>query len=380
MTTTDGTTTTVRLSGRSGLLAAIPAMLGFHPQESLVMVCMSGPRRRLGPVIRMDLEEPRGQGGPPSPPGEQLRLYAGRYSDEVALVCYSRAKRRPGLYDKVVESLEAGGTTILDQVFVRGDRVCSSWPGRGDNSGRLPGARDPQVLAMNAASALSGRSILVDRQALRDSIAGPVGRAATQASRALHLAADALVGPVGTEGPVDSAALEEMTRVNIDRALAEAAGSSGLPASRCALIALLLSDVQIRDHVIARAVEEMEPPWLPMLIAVARATPDVDAAPICAVLSVAAYRRGDGALAQVALDRVLKAEPDYRLAHLMLGVMAAGLPPSNLRGLGQDPPSVQDVLSAQEGGLPWPDSTPGRTGASGQERTDDLGGGNDLDQ
>lgn len=370
MTTTDDTTT-VRLSGRSGLLAAVPAMLGFHPQESLVMVCMSGPSRRLGPVIRMDLDQVRGQSGPPTP-AEQLRLYAGRYSDEVALICYTRSRHRPALYDEVVESLAAGGTTILDRVFVRGDRVLSHWPGSGESSSRLPGKGDPQVLAMTAATALSGRSILVDRQALRDSIAGPAGRAAAQASRALHLAADALIGPVGTKGAVDSAALEQMATVNIDRALAEAAGSGGLPPSRCALIALLLCDVQIRDAVIGRAVEEMEPPWLPMLIAVARATPDVDAAPICSVLSVAAYRRGDGALAQVAIDRVLKTEPDHRLAHLMLGVMAAGLPPGDLRGLGQDPPSVQDPPSGQDG-------TTGRSAPSGQERADHLGGREDLD-
>ena len=51
---------------------------------------------------------------------------------------------------------------------------------------------------------------------------------------------------------------------------------------------------------------------------------------MCAALAVIAYRKGDGALAQVALDRALHSDPAHRLAHLMLAVMAAGMHPSDL--------------------------------------------------
>src|ERR1700712_5081036 len=106
MTTTDDTTT-VRLTGRRGLLAAIPAMLGFHPEESLVMVCLSGPKRRVGPVIRVDL----------AAPGvavlvSQFQRHAERYADEVALLCYTE---RPGccpVLDEVLDGLESGGARI----------------------------------------------------------------------------------------------------------------------------------------------------------------------------------------------------------------------------------------------------------------------------
>lgn len=65
--------------------------------------------------------------------------------------------------------------------------------------------------------------------------------------------------------------------------------------------------------------------------------PDDVAAELCSVLAVAAYRAGDGALAQVAVDRCLRGDPEHRLAHLMLGVMAAGLHPDELTGLGGAP-------------------------------------------
>ncbi len=186
---------------------------------------------------------------------------------------------------------------------------------------------------MAAASALHGRSILPSRLALEESISGPSGHAGRQASAALHAAASGLFNAVGTSGPIDHDRLRGMATVAIERALDQVTRSSGIDPATCALIALLLVDVHVRDEMIARSVQEMAAAWIPMLIAVARAIPDEDAAEVCSVLAVAAYRRGDGALAQVAVDRCLTAEPDHRLAHLMLGVMAAGLPPGDLTRL-----------------------------------------------
>ena len=338
MTTTDDITT-VRLSGRHGLLAAVPAMLGFHPEESLVMICLSGPRRRVGPVIRVDLDDLAGAGASGTQsPVVQFRAHARRYSDEVALVCYTECPGPSAMFEGVLKGLDAGGVSILDAVMVRRGRAIpanlgagrSTWTGEGDVGTEVPGADDPQAQAMAAASAMHGRSILPNRLALRESISGPRGRAGRQASAALHAAADGLMTAIPPTGPIDHDKLSEMATVAIERALGQVAGSSGVEPATCALIALLLAHVHIRDQMITRSVQETTAAWIPMLIAVARAVADEDAAEVCSVLAVAAYRRGDGALAQVAVDRCLTAEPDHRLAHLMLGVMAAGLPPDDL--------------------------------------------------
>lgn len=337
MTTTDETTT-VRLTGRTGLLAAIPAMLGFHPQESLVMVCLSGPRRRVGPVIRVDLA------GPPTlsdEPVAQFQHHARRHSDEVALICYTEKSDPPALLEAVRAALEADGTAVLDALVVRDGRAVParrSVPSADQHQApdlgcELPTSDHPQAQAMAAASALHGRGILPSRQALRDSIAGPRGAAARRSSAALHAAASGLMATIGPTGPIDHVKLLEMATAAVDRGLAEVTGSAGVAASTCATIGLLVCDVEIRDALIARSVEESTSPWVPMLSAVARATADQDAAEVCAVLSVAAYRRGDGALAQVAVDRCLSAEPHHRLAHLMMNVMATGLPPAQLAEL-----------------------------------------------
>lgn len=341
MTTTEETT--VRLTGRHGLLAAVPALLGFHPHESLVMVCLSGPRRRVGPVIRIDLDDLKDLGRRPGEIGgpiAQLQRHAARYADEIAVMCYSEQPGRSAELDAVISALQNSGAEILDAVRITGGRANSALPSHfGDRtdetSSPLPGADDPQVKEITAATAFNGRGILPDRQALRDSIAGPIGTVAAQASASLHAAADGLLGHIGNAGPIDLDRLRAMAEVSIDGGLRQVAVTGTIDPPTAALITLLLCDITIRDEVIARALTEIHEPFVPLLIAVARATPDDDAAEICAVLSMAAYRRGDGALAQVAVDRTLASAPDHRLAHLMLAMMASGMPPADLEHLAE---------------------------------------------
>lgn len=304
------------------------------------MVCLSGPRRQLGPVIRVDLAA--FQHGTAPSLHLQLRRHARQHADEVALFCFAEEDfDRAGLSGSpplpaVLASLIAAGISVLDAVYVHGDRLraapgfSSSEDEEQDQPGRGPGGGDRQVQALAAATALTGRAVLANRQAVRWSIAGPSGAAAAEASAALHAAADALLGVVGRSGPVDSRRMRQIAADTVSRALTQAGESGGVEAPICAMLALLLCDVEIRDTVIGRAVKEPDAPWLPMLIAVARSIPDEDAAEVCAVLSIAAYCRGDGPLAQVAVDRCLTAEPDHRLAHLMLSAMTSALPPEQL--------------------------------------------------
>ena len=337
MTTTDDT---VSLSGRRGLLAAVPALLGFHPEESMVMICLSGPRRRVGPVIRVDLADHPAAGRASATVG-QLQAHARRHADEVAVLCFTEQPLPPAELHELIAALQRSGTAVLDAAVVRSGHAYSvPGPGRDrparctDAVTEVPNGEDPQVTAITAASIMGGRGILANRQALHASIAGPSGSEAAKASAAVHAAAAGLYGAVGSVGSVNRLRLRRMADVAVQRALAQATASGGVERANSASLVLLLCDAAIRDHLIAEVVDDLESPWLPMLIAVARSVPDDQAAEVCAVLAVAAYRRGDGALAQVAVDRCLAAEPDHRLAHLMLGVMAAGLPPADLVRLG----------------------------------------------
>jgi hypothetical protein len=63
-----------------------------------------------------------------------------------------------------------------------------------------------------------------------------------------------------------------------------------------------------------------------------RAPAPLDAAP-ATLLAVSAWLRGDGATANIALERALASDPAYGLAQLLSQALAACLSPQDLRRL-----------------------------------------------
>ena len=341
MTTTDDAAR-IRISGPAGLLAAVPPLLGFHPTNSLVLLCVWGGRRRVGPVARVDL-----------PPGHdltlasQLTLYARLHADEVAVVCYLRGTRRPPILDDLLGELTRAGVRVMDAMIVRDGwaRPALTAAMERDHPGiPMPGPDDPVVRALHAAGALSGRSVLPDRAALRRSIAGPTGTKLQAAEAAISEAAAGRL-PVSTDSGCGRVVTLRRTRQVgaqrvrqslwrlMDLACHQVADSGAVELEVATAVAVVLAEDSVRDAVLAEALRELDGSWLPMLIACATWTPDAVAPPLCSVLAAVAYRHGDGALAQVAVDRCLAAEPGNPLALLLIDVMSAGLHPERLDGI-----------------------------------------------
>jgi len=348
-------------------------MLGFHPTNSLVLMCLSGGRRRVGPVARVDL-----------PPGHDRALaahltsHALNHSDEVVVLCYQNSRRRPPLLDDLLAELARGGVDVMDAIAVRDGRArpaLNAAMERAHPGIPIPDADDPQVCALTAAGALAGRSVLADREQLRRSIAGPTGKRLELAERGVDEAAAGRLpvpehrtqraesgadtadqrGPTDQRMPNDKRIPNDKHRpieqhdphtrqdivlrigpvpdavtALVDQAMTQTSATGQVQVEVASALAVMLTDVLIRDAVLAQAIVEMDRPWLPMLIACATWTPDALAPPLCSVLAMVAYRHGDGALAQIAVDRCLVAEPDHRLAHLMIAIMSAGIRPEEL--------------------------------------------------
>jgi hypothetical protein len=60
-----------------------------------------------------------------------------------------------------------------------------------------------------------------------------------------------------------------------------------------------------------------------------RIAPQGYVAPVATLFAVASYERGDGTLAQRALERTFDDDPSYPLARLLRRSFAAGWPPSS---------------------------------------------------
>jgi Domain of unknown function (DUF4192) len=105
-------------------------------------------------------------------------------------------------------------------------------------------------------------------------------------------------------------------------------GGSITRSDRHAWLALALTSLRIRDDAWAR----MDPQhgeahrhlWTDL---VRRAQPGYVAAP-ASLLAFTAWQCGDGALANVALDRAVADDPGYSMAILLRDALAAGAPPS----------------------------------------------------
>jgi hypothetical protein len=95
---------------------------------------------------------------------------------------------------------------------------------------------------------------------------------------------------------------------------------------------------------------------------VRRATPAYLPAP-ASLLAFTAWQSGEGALANIAIDRALAADPGYSLAQLLRDIMDAGVPPSAARA----PMTPEQVAAsydlADSGSAGGPGGRGGRTRA-----------------
>ncbi len=329
----------VKISGPAGLAGSIPILLGFPPRESAVLVCFAGPRRTMAPAIRMDL--PTGAAHARAL-AAFIALQAQQHADQVALVLFTdepsgRRRGRPSFprdafVRQCVRRLEAVDVPVFDAMLVRNGVVWSylhHWPT--EPGYPVPDPDDPAMSELRARSALAGRAMLPDRADLVSAVAGPVGPAARAAEQELIHAehrwreltteldhADAEAAGV----TVACAALDELRRA-FERRLP-------LPAAVVADFVLALRQPTARDEVVRRLLAEWTDAPLPLLLKLLTCTPDLYAAHLATVTSIVAYRAGDGALAQVTVDRALVVDPDNPMANLLVQLFGSGLRPELL--------------------------------------------------
>ncbi|MFQ1003801.1 DUF4192 family protein [Modestobacter sp. SSW1-42] len=320
---------TVRLDDAGAVAAALPHLLGFPPEESLVVVSLRG--GEVGLTARVDL-----------PPAEHSRTVARELARAVGtaqptgvlLVVVSEADddRAQGLphrrlLHEAVLAFTATGVRVGDALLVRGGRWwsydCPHACCAPDAGTPLPGGTSE----LAAVSVLAGRVLESDRAAL-------AGRIAPQPSpgmaRACEQVGDDLAARTAERG------WDAVAEEGWDAVLAAVDGASPERAVRLtdrqvARLAWGLRDTDLRDRALTLALGSTAPAAQALWTELTRRAPvPLDAAP-ATLLAVSAWLRGDGALANLALDRALRSEPSYTLAGLLRGALDACLPPEAVR-------------------------------------------------
>lgn len=304
-----------RFTARSpeDLLAVVPVVLGFVPQESIVMLTFGAVRPFHARVdLPTSLDEVPAVVDALCGPARRHRV------PRVVLVLYAaRAALVTRVVGALVDAFEEAGIEVVDAMRADGRRW---YPllGRRPEAGSAGVAYDVSAHPFAAQSVLDGRVTHWSRTELAASL-GPEPERVSSLAAAL-----ASLPRWGREGD-DETWAPELVRRHI------VSGSS--PGDEeVARLLLAVRDEGPCQAVCARMTRADAPGQVAFWTDVVRRAPDHLLAAPAALLGVAAWLAGHGALAWCALDRCLAVDPDHRLAAWVGAALGHAVPPDAWEG------------------------------------------------
>jgi hypothetical protein len=310
----------------AALLAAIPALLGFVPELSLVLVTFEDDE--LGCVMRVDLSAEFddvlahvADVAATNGPGAAVAVIV----DDDGAACRMCLGEHRLLADVLDEQLGDRGVELLATYVV--DRLEAD--GRWHRVDGAPGSGmvdDPMCSPMAAAAVLDGRRLYARRTELQAVVAVDPVRAEGLRMAMLSAEHDGELRP-----DVDA-------RRDVEHALAMARGlSEGLVPEDddLAAVGCAIADTRVRDTLYALAVgreaDRAEALWAML----ARTLPDPWRVEALVLLAFSAYARGDGPLAGVSLEAALRCDDGHRMAVMLDQALQSGMRPEQIRELAQ---------------------------------------------
>ena len=326
----------VRLQGPADILGVLPHRLGFHPGESLVLVCLEGRRRRDRLVMRVDLPHRGDDRAVASELAARVRHVG---ASAVVAVVYTEASephglpRRP-LVTALSKALARAGVELPEALLVRDGRwwsyLCDRPACCPADGTPLPAEPTSATNRYAAEAVAQGAAVLPDREALRRTVEPADHPVACAAREQAAAAADELLETALRDGGLPAVRALTQARLDALRSRWEQ-GDRRLAADDAALVVLGMRDKQARDAVMTAVLDDDVEYFVGLLSELARLTDDADAAPVCTALAWVAYTAGNGALAAIAAERAVRVEPDYAMAGLLLDGMDRMVSPDELR-------------------------------------------------
>lgn len=301
------------------VLALVPVLLGFTPQDSIVMLTFGGSRSFHA---RVDL--PRGHddhGGIDEVVTQLLGPVRRHGVGRVVLVLYTGD---PVLASRLTRRLSArfgrAGVELVAALRAHEGRWWAGRRERADFTG--PGVPyDVSIHPLVVEAVVGGTEILGSRQQLVDAMAH---------DPALGTGVLAALAE-GPRAPTGDPRAEVVLRVA--EGVARCAEAGGPPDDHAvAWLLRALLDPAARDAVVDLVTRETARLHVAWWTEVVRRSPDALVAAPAGLLAFAAWQAGDGARAWCAVDRCLAAAPDDRFAHLLAATLAGAVPPDAWAG------------------------------------------------
>ncbi|MEV0292701.1 DUF4192 domain-containing protein [Nocardia sp. NPDC050710] len=345
----------LRVDDPGELIAAMPAMVGFPPERSLVIAVLAdgvaaGASPMIEAVVRFDLDPSGKRRGAATMFATCIaQICTAEEAREVLAVIVDDRMREPAPHES--RTRRAGGepslgalvTALHRRLARRGIELGGAWAVRAieaeqrwwslfdpEHRGTVP---DPTASSVALAHVLDGRPIRRSRSELTALVAADpaiCAEVAAQLDSALAAARDRFTRAV-RHGDLDGYRRGALEHVLWQ--IANAESGSCLDAWEIAELVAALRDRDVRDTMFALAVGDHAAAAERLWVAMVRALSGPDRADIAALLGYSAYVRGDGPFAGIALDAALTADPANPMAILLETSLRAGMRPESLRRL-----------------------------------------------
>ena len=334
---TDDTTPAarVRLDSIGGLIASLPALLGFVPAQSVVVISTrrENGTNRIGAMARADL---------PTDPADAEGLAAAVHAriarsgaDAVNVVIVAehdeQGEELPHrtLVAAVAATFAASGIETAHTVWTPRVAAGASWRCY-DRCGCTGTVADPSGSAVAAHRAMTGAVTYATRAEAVAALGADVD-AASPARRALLNAAHEQ-GETARRAAVGQAARDDLDQVR-DAAAAVGRGEV-LPASTVARVVAALTDKAVRDVAIGFALgtdpqvaaDDATRLWWTLI----RWAPAPEVAEPATLLALASVPRGSAIVFTAALERAQAADPGHQLSWLLMSLIEQDGGPQNV--------------------------------------------------
>jgi hypothetical protein len=319
--------TTIAVRKPADLVDATPYVIGFHPTESLVVLGLSGERVMFG--ARYDL---------PPPDGDDIvqlgAVIAAQRARCVALLAYGPPSAADPVIRRALAVFDAFRVRVLEVLRVHDGHWWSYFCSDARCCPAEGTPFDAGTSLIAAEATYRGQVALPSRQALVTQVAAVDGEARTSMAAATTRAGAALA-VLRADDQHAPRAVRRAGRLAVREAEKRYRAGRALTDDEIAWLGVLLVDPDVHEYTLDRLGDEE---WrLALWTDVLRRVEHAYVAAAGCVLSYLAWRAGQGALARVAIDRALHADPSHRMAGLLDEVLGLGIGPHAMAAL--DSPS-----------------------------------------
>lgn len=308
----------------SDLINALPTMFGFGIDESLVAIATHGERRRFGFRMRLDL--PEHEDVDRAAAGVVAHLRQQSCDGVIVIAVTKRQEVALDLVDAIHAELDDAGIALVVRARADGRRY---WTDDAyDTEAGTPYETSDHHLSIVQAVA-AGQQILPDRQSLVDRFAAVTGERRRWLGHAANAILAEVVPVVARTAPGELAATG---LAHVEPILARGLAGRRLWDADLLRIAVWVSSIEVRDAVWGLMHRENADDVLRVLTQVCGSVVPPFEPAVLSLTAFAAWLTGDGAQSLIAVERALRADPDYSMARLVLEILQHGVPPHTWTG------------------------------------------------